>query len=65
MQAKLNNLRSQWPDNYTSADKAAAVRNAIAGHFSDLQKEWDGLYNRQAHFELRNAIVEEVNKKKK
>jgi Plant transposon protein len=64
LQGKLAQVRMQWPDEYTDADKANSIKEAINEHFADSKEEWDGLYNRTAHYALRDAIVEDLMKQK-
>jgi hypothetical protein len=46
----------QWPDETHDAVRQAA----IAEHFAIQQDEWAELYNRKKHYELRDAIIEQL-----
>jgi Plant transposon protein len=60
MQQKINTVKVHWPAEYTDGEKLASIKQVIAEHFTDLRSEWNSLYNRDAHFELRDAITKQL-----
>jgi Plant transposon protein len=63
---RLSRLQAQWPQEQQRSEmQTAMLRNAIRSHFGNMQEEWTRLYSRTKHFELRDAIVESINKKQK
>jgi Plant transposon protein len=57
---KIHEVSTHWPDENTNAERAAAIKTVLTEHFSGLQNEWKSLYNRAGHYELRDAIIEQL-----
>jgi Plant transposon protein len=60
VQQRLAVIDLQWPDGFGDEERSAAIRDALEDHFEGMRTEWQGLYNRTAHFELRDAIMEQL-----
>jgi len=57
---RLTQIQAQWPDAEGGDERASELSQAIQLHFAGMKKEFENLYDRKKHFELRDAIVEVV-----
>jgi Plant transposon protein len=60
VQERLSAIALQWPDDSIDPERSEAIRDVMEEHFNAMRTEWQGLYNRTDHFELRDAIMEQV-----
>jgi hypothetical protein len=58
---RLERLKERWPHNMPDEEARNEMHEAIADHFRGLKDQWDKLYDRKKHFELRDAVVAVVN----
>lgn len=57
---RIDEVALQWPDEQAHPERAAVIKALLADHFTNLQDEWRALYDRQKHYELRDAIIEQL-----
>jgi Plant transposon protein len=57
---RISTVALQWPDETHNQERAEAIKAAIDEHFEIQREEWTALYNRNKHFELRDAIIEQL-----
>jgi hypothetical protein len=58
---RLDSLKQRWPHELDEAE----MHGAIKAHFQGIKNEWYKLYNRQRHYELRDAVSAAVNAQRK
>jgi Plant transposon protein len=57
---KIREVSLQWPDENNNPERAEAIKATLSEHFHGLQQEWKSLYDRKGHYELRDAIIEQL-----
>ena len=57
---RIREVSLQWPDENSNSERAEAIKTVVNTHFDGLQEEWKSLYNRNGHFELRDAIIDQL-----
>ena len=59
---RIKEVMQRWPQ--ACDERVAGLKKAVELHFEDVQDRYRGLYNTNAHYRLRDAIVSVVGAKR-